>query len=167
MERRTLFAMIISILALSVGTVAAESQGQVGFDKLKTLVGEWEGQAEDGTSGKASYQLISGGTALMETLTSEAEPPMVTIYHVDDERVALTHYCTANNQPRLQTEPITGKPERLDFTFAGGTNLKSTKHAHINGLVVTFQDDDHFTQKWTWRESGKDQFNTIQFTRKK
>jgi len=81
--------------------------------------------------------------------------------------VALTHYCTANNQPRMQTEPIAGDPKVLDFTFTGGTNLTSTNHAHIDGLVVTFQDEDHFTQKWSWKESGNDEFTTIQFTRKK
>ena len=85
---------------------------------------------------------------------------MVTIYNVDGDRVALTHYCSANNQPRMQTVPIAGDPKVLDFTFAGGTNLTSTNPAHIDGLVVTFQDEDHFTQKWSWKESGNDEFTT-------
>lgn len=167
MKLMTLLSTAILVLSLSASVTPSDSKGQVGFDKLKALVGEWEGQTEDGNPRQASYQLISGETALMETLQSEAEAPMVTIYNVDDDRVALTHYCTANNQPRMQTEPIAGEPKVLDFTFTGGTNLTSTNHAHIDGLVVTFQDEDHFTQKWSWKESGKVHFTTIQFTRKK
>ncbi len=170
MKRITLLSTLaaaILVLALSASVTAGDSKGQVGFDKLKALLGEWEGQTQDGSPRQASYQLISGGTALMETLQSEAEPPMVTIYNVDRDRVALTHYCTANNQPRMQTEPIAGDPKGLDFTFTGGTNLTSADHPHIDGLVVTFQDEDHFTQKWSWKESGNDEFTTIQFTRKK
>ena len=170
MKRLTLLSALsaaIFVLAISASATAGDSKGQVGFDKLTVLVGEWEGQAEDGSSREASYKLISGGTALMETLKAEAEAPMVTIYNLDDDRVALTHYCTGNNQPRMQTEPISGDPKVLDFTFTGGTNLTSTNHAHISGLVVTFQDQDHFMQKWTWKESGKDHFTTVQFTRKK
>ncbi len=167
MKLMTLLSTAILVLSLSASVTAGDSKGQVGFDKLKALVGEWEGQTQDGSPRQASYQLISGETALMETLQSEAEAPMVTIYNVDDDRVALTHYCTANNQPRMQTEPITGDPKVLDFTFTSGTNLTSTNPAHIDGLVVTFQDEDHFTQKWSWKESGNDEFTTIQFTRKK
>ena len=169
MKRLTLLSAsaAILVLALSSGATAGDAKGQVGFDKLKTLVGEWEGQAEDGSSRAASYELISGGTALMETLKAESEAPMVTIYHLDDDRVALTHYCTGNNQPRMQTEPLAGDPKVLDFMFTGGTNLNSTDHAHISGLVVTFQDKNHFTQKWTWKETSKDHFTTVHFTRKK
>ena len=167
MKRITLLLTAILVLSLSASVAAGDSKGQVGFDKLKALLGEWEGQTQDGSPREASYQLISGGTALMETLQSEAEPPMVTIYIVDGDRVALTHYCTANNQPRMQTEPIAGDPKVLDFTFTGGTNLTSADHPHIDGLVVTFQDEDRFTQKWFWKESGNDEFTTIQFTRKK
>src|SRR3990172_8832414 len=110
-------------LALSAGSAAVQEKGQAGFDKLKTLVGEWEGQSEDGVPSRASYQLISGGTALMETYEPGGEPAMVTIYAVDGDRVALTHYCTANNQPRMESPPIEGEPQRLDFAFTGGAKL--------------------------------------------
>jgi len=154
-------------LALSAGSAAAQGKGQAGFDKLKTLVGEWEGQSEDGVPSRASYQLISGGTALMETYEPGGEPPMVTIYAVDGDRVALTHYCSANNQPRMESPPIEGEPQRLAFAFTGGTNLASADTPHIDSLVLTFEDRHRFTQKWSWKEAGKDHFTTVHFTRKK
>ncbi len=33
--------------------------------------------------------------------------------------------------------------------------------------VVKFEDDDHFTQKWTWQENGEEKIETFHFIRKK
>jgi len=47
---------------------------------MKTLVGEWEGKAANGRAVQVSYRLVSGGTALMETLHPADQPEMVTLY---------------------------------------------------------------------------------------
>lgn len=110
---------------------------------MKMLVGEWEGKAENGTAVRVSYRLVSGGTALMESLQPVGEPEMVTLYTADGDHLALTHYCSANNQPHLRTAPISGGPQKLDFSFVGATNLASPAASHIHHLVVTFEDNDH------------------------
>ncbi len=57
--------------------------------------------ADDGKTGQVSYRLVSGGTALEETLQPPDEPSMLTLYSADGARVALTHFCPMNNQPRM------------------------------------------------------------------
>jgi hypothetical protein len=34
-------------------------------------------------------------------------------------------------------------------------------------LVLTFEDQDHFSQEWTWREKGKEKTVVIHFERSK
>jgi len=153
--------------ALCAGAAAPSTDPNPGFAKMKTLVGEWEGKAADGKAVEVSYRLVSGGTALMEMLRPAGESEMVTMYTADGDRVAVTHYCSANNQPRMQTTPLSSSPQQLDFAFVGATNLASPAAGHMHRLVVSFQDDDHFTQDWTWREKDKEGVETFHFTRKK
>jgi len=171
---RALFCLIA--LTLGAGTSAAQANahstmapgtGSPGFDKLKTLVGEWEGKAQDGARVNVSYRLVSNGTALMETLHPTGESEMVTVYTADCDRVAVTHYCNANNQPHMRTAPVSGNPQKFDFPFVSVTNLASPTAGHMHHLAVTLTDNDHFSQTWTWRENGKDKTNTFLFFRKK
>jgi hypothetical protein len=37
----------------------------------------------------------------------------------------------------------------------------------MHHLTVSFQDDDHLTQDWTWKEKDKAGVETFHFTRKK
>jgi hypothetical protein len=167
MKRLAWVSLCLLGFALCVQPAAAQTGANPGFDKLKTLVGEWAGKTAEGKDGQASYRLVSNGTALMEMLHPGGESEMVTMYTADGKRVAVTHYCSANNQPRMQTVPLSASPQKLDFTYVGATNLASPTAGHMNRLVVTFQDNDHFTQDWTWKEPGKERVESIKFTRKK
>lgn len=126
------------------------------FEKLKTLVGEWE--ARDGISygGKPiriSYKLVSQGTGVMETYTQVGVDviEMVTVYHLDGDKLVLTHFCAVNNQVRLRAEPPVEGAKELRFSYVDASNLSVSNKEVMNNLVITFQDRDHFTQAWTWR----------------
>ncbi len=48
---------------------------------------------------------------------------------------------------------------RCDIVRGIASNLHETRHIHPVSairLVVTFEDEDHFAQEWTWREGGKE-----------
>jgi hypothetical protein len=111
--------------------------------------------------------LVSNGTALEEIFQSSEDDQMVTLYTADGNRLAMTHYCAAGNQPRMETGVITGDTKEFDFSFTGITNLMSPNAGHMHHLVIQIADRDHFTEQWTWRENGKDRTTTIQFTRNK
>ena len=51
-----------------------------------------------------SYELIAGGTALVERERTDKTPEMLTVYHLDGKRLVLTHYCMAGNQPRMEAK---------------------------------------------------------------
>lgn len=159
----------IGLVALLLGTLCTAGPAtHPGWEKMKSLVGEWEGKHGDtGSSGTTSYKLVSNGTALMETMSAPGETEMVTVYHPDGERLMATHYCAGNNQPRMRTEAPAGDAKQLTFSFVDVTNLASPDADHMKKLVVTFQDPDHFKQEWTSRSKGKEDTVVFNFTRKK
>ena len=137
------------------------------FEKMKSLVGEWQGKSLDGNTAKVTYTLVSDNSALMERLAMGGESEMVTMYHPDGDHLMMTHYCSAHNQPRMRSQKVSVERKNIIFDLVDVTNLSAPDAGHMRKLVVTFVDQDHFTQEWTWREKGKDNTVVIHFERKK
>ena len=168
MKTSGIVACVVATLCLVAVPTQAQSKAQAGFDRLKTLVGEWEGIAGKGETAAVSYRLVSNGSALEETLRVGKDETMITMYHLDGDRLMVTHYCAAGNQPRMVATPDPGNPNVIAFNFLDATNLSSPDAGHMRSLVVTLVDKDHFTQRWTWREKGKeDKWDLFKLSRKK
>ena len=163
--------MIKKLTALSIvffflaGFGNTEEKRDAGFERLKSLngdwVGEWSGKAEKDV--KATFRLISGDTSLMQTM-SDFHGEMVTTYYADGNHLMLTHYCNANNQPRLRSEASVAQ-DVITFSFHDATNMASPEEGHIEKLVMTVPDPNHIRQDWTWREGGATRTDTISFKR--
>ena len=80
---------------------------------------------------------------------------MVSMYHLDGDRLMMTHYCGAGNQPRMRAGQVGADAREIVFTFQDATNLPNADAGHMVGLTLTWQTKDHITQAWTWREKGK------------
>jgi hypothetical protein len=132
---------------------------------LARLVGTWECNVDmdhDGTSeaSTTTYRITSGGSALVETMTPDTPHEMVTIYTRDGDDFVLTHYCMAQNQPRMRAiNPADGKTFKFDFLDA--TGMKSPNDAHMRSLVVELVDADHLRQTWSFYENGAKQSDEV------
>ncbi|MFQ6112969.1 MAG: hypothetical protein ACE5NG_02640, partial [bacterium] len=104
---------------------------------------------------------------LLERLMPENEPSMVTIYHLDGDYLMLTHYCAAKNQPRMRAQLGEDDENVVRFVFKDATNLAKTTDGHMHKLAITFVDENHITQKWTWHQNDKEKVAGFQFERKK
>ena len=165
---RTVVTLTLALAWFALPAAAQEHamQPSKGFEQLKPLLGEWDGQAAGGKAVHASYQLVSGGTALLERLGMGSEPEMVTVYTADGDRLAVTHFCSAGNQPQMQTAAVTSPTTEFSFSFVRATNLASPSAGHMHHLTVALQDHDHFTEAWTWSEKGAEHTEIFHFTRK-
>jgi hypothetical protein len=141
--------------------------GSAAFEKLKSLAGEWEGKASTGETARVSYQIVSGGSAVMETIHEKNGPGMITVYHLDGEAIMVTHYCSVGNQPRMRAVPPQGEVKSLKFSFVDVTNLAKPSAGHMKSLTLTFQDADHIKQEWTYSDGGKDATEVFTLERKK
>ncbi len=119
------------------------------FDPLKALVGEWRevGKGDKGTV--VSYELVAGGSALIERMDPGTEHSMVTVYYPNGDKVMMTHYCAEGNQPRMRGE---GNAKSMKFTMIDVTNLPTPKSPHMDGLTLTFTDKDHLVQEWSHKD---------------
>ena len=167
MEQVVSILTMLVVMTYSAQAARTSNNAPAAFEKLKSLVGEWQGKSPEGVEATLTYQLISGGTAVMETLKPGNEPGMVTVYHLNGDKVMMTHYCSAGNQPRMQAAVAAGDVKALAFVFLDGANLAGHGDGHIHGLTLTFDDKDHVTQEWVWRDGGKEVQMKHTFTRKK
>jgi hypothetical protein len=166
---KNIVAMFAAILlAFAFSAHAAQSvAGGASMDSLKSLVGEWTALNAEGKPFTSSFRLISNGTALEETVNSANDKQMVSIYSADGPRVAMTHFCSMGNQPRLETPAERTHPNEFVFSFVGATNLANPNDQHMHGMVITIEDADHFTEEWTIRINGKDSIQEFHYARKK
>jgi hypothetical protein len=162
--------LIASLLLAAAAVHAASSKAEhtadaAAFARLKTLVGEWEGDTKMGKA-HLNYELIAGGTALVERETAEKMPAMLTVYNLDGDRLMLTHYCMAGNQPRMQARAFNPASGELDFQFLDATNLASAGAGHMHSAKIRFVDNDHMATEWEFYENGqRKSTETAQYTR--
>lgn len=150
----------------SYGSTNDKAKSASGIEQLVPLVGEWEGTTEGGSSVKLTYTLVSNGTALMERMQPSNEPDMLTMYSADGDHILVTHYCSAGNQPQMQSAAITGPTQKFDFSLIRVTGLKKADDGHMIQLVLTLVDKDHLTEEWTYVENGKRQTEKFHYSRK-
>jgi hypothetical protein len=165
------FSLLLLLVALLAASMAAPlwagTHSAAAFKKLQSLSGEWEGKDEHGMPVKTTFKVLASGTAVMETLSPASMEEMVTLYSMDGDGIALVHYCPTNNQPRMRVVPASDDAKELSFDFEGAGNLKSPSSGHQHHLVLRFEDPDHLTETWTWRQDGKDNPMLFHLTRKK
>lgn len=136
------------------------------WEKLKTLVGQWEGSVDEGGKSVAAtleVRLTGDGSAIMHVMGKDTPYEMVTMFHPDGRRLLATHYCAEHNQPRMALLP-SKDPNQVAFDFVDGTNI-SPGDQHIKGVVITFIDADHHQEAWT--SSDAPTAAVFKYTRKK
>src|SRR5215831_8707560 len=100
-----LIAGLLLVSALFAASPAANSTSDAtaAFARLKTLAGEWEATVE-GKKAHLTYEVIAGGNSIVEHESMANMPEMLTVYYLDGNRLLLTHYCAAGNEPRLESK---------------------------------------------------------------
>jgi hypothetical protein len=158
MKTTTSAAVVLATLLTSGGPRAQASlpTARETFDRLKALAGRWEAATTDEQNrplkAPVTYEVVSGGTTVLERIV-EGKSDMVSAFHVDGDRLILTHYCSAGNQPRMVARAVDAKT--VKFEFLDGTNMPSPTTGHIHEAVFRFTDTSHIESEWTYYEGGK------------
>jgi hypothetical protein len=135
----------------------AALDGKAAFEKLKALAGTWEGQAGHGEAAQAAtvtYRLASGGSVVEETLFPGTPHEMISMYHLVEGQLVMTHYCAMANQPRMRLDTKASTPGRLVFAFDGGTNFDPAKDTHVHSGVIEWKGES-LHNSWAVYSGGK------------
>ena len=154
----------VLLVAFAATGVLAESGARKSFDAMKSLSGDWQGKTAQGRAVDVTYRMTANDSALMSEIKSEDD--MITMFHLDNDRLLMTHYCGAGNQPRMQGARSTdGKT--ITFDFLDATNLASPEAGHMHHLVIQLVDADHHTEAWSYVDHGKEMTEMFALQRKK
>lgn len=162
---KTNLFLIANLLLASAAASAADTQpasvhadtpidSAAAFARLKALAGEW--QADSG-KGKVhlTYEVIAAGTSVIERESAGNMPVMITIYHMDGDRLMLEHYCMAGNQPRMEARGFNPETGELRFRFLDATNLAGKDAAHMHNVTLRLTGRDHLSAAWELFEGGQ------------
>lgn len=125
------------------------------FESMKALVGTWTGKIQmNGKEEemKVTYELTSGGTALVEKLNPGTPMEMITVYANNGKTVQATHYCSLGNQPQLKLKAA--KNNAFTFEMVGNKGIGSKKDMHMRGVTLTL-DGNKLKQEWLHFKDGK------------
>ena len=159
------------LAALGTGAVASEpsTEATTAFAKLKAFRGQWVAKGPQGTT-YITYSPAASDSVLLESMTGDKQntmaavyPTMMSVYHLDNDRLAMTHYCGQGNQPRMRADKLEGS--RLRFAIIDVTNLPRSAASHMVAVTFTFKDARSFRQAWINRADGKEETWTFEFTR--
>jgi hypothetical protein len=154
MTKSTRIAALLAV-ALVATAALAQSDAQKSFTQLKSLTGSWEGKAPDGKPLLVSFRETAGGSALMSEILGTGPENMVSVIYMDGpEKLLMTHYCGAGNQPRMQAS-VSPDGKTITFTFFDGTNI-APGAGHMQSVVLTMLDNNHHTEDWTFVDHGKE-----------
>jgi hypothetical protein len=165
MKVSTLLLCAALFVCASCLPLFAVDKGTAAFNTVKQLAGKWSGKDEEGLPATVQYEVMSGGSIVTETLKPKNEPPMLTVYHLDGDKLLCTHYCSRNNQPRMRLQKFDESKGTLDFDFVDATNLPDAEQGHMHHLVLKAPDKDHLVQEWSWHEGGQESLAVFNFQR--
>jgi hypothetical protein len=157
------FTLALALL-FSATTALGQNDSKKAFDQMKTLAGTWEGKTSSGQTGQVTFRVTSNGSALMSEIKS-SEENMITMFNLDGDRLLLTHYCGAGNQPRMKAT-LSPDGKSVAFEFIDATNLASPAAGHMHGAVFTMVDANHHTEEWIWMQDGKENREKFELARK-
>ena len=129
--------------------------GSAEFQRMKSLAGVWEAPDPMAPGGKTKvvYEVTSNGSAVVERLGPGTPYEMVSVYHDEKGKLAMTHYCAIGNQPRLALE--SASPDKIKLVFSKNNVINPKKEDHMHSLEITFLGPDQVKQEWSGYRGGK------------
>lgn len=146
-------AFVLVMIAATMGAkpVRAESDAQRSFHQLASLEGNWVGKGSEGQPLQVTFRMTAGGSALMSEIKGEGHENMITMFHLDGDRLIMTHYCGAGNQPRMKV--VSADAKSVSFEFFEGTNI-GPGDGHMQHVTLTWPDANHHTEEWVFLDHG-------------
>jgi hypothetical protein len=157
-----LFTLLFTSVTGASARGVPPERAKAAFEVLKQLAGDWNGSSTQGWEGTHTMEIIAGGSAILSSSRIGPHPgadgSMATLFHLDGDRLMLTHYCVAGNQPRLVATSISEDGLTIEFSFLDGTNMRSRDDGHMDRAVLTIESPERYRSRWTFYQKGQERW---------
>ncbi len=165
MTRTIRYTLLTMLFAVAATAAFAQTDAQRAFASIKSMPGTWEGKGPDGHPLHVVFKITGNGSAVMSEIDGHSDD-MISMIHLDGpDRLLMTHYCGAGNQPRMEAS-LSPDGKTITFNFVDATNLDSADSGHMQKMVLTMLDDNHHTEEWTFVNHGKEHKEVFDLRRK-
>lgn len=163
--KQTIRIALVAAIAFAAVSAFAQTDAQKAFNAIKNMPGTWEQHTPDGRTLQVTFKVVSGGSAVISEIADSKED-MISMIHLDGpNRLLMTHYCAAGNQPRMEAS-FSPDGKVITFRYVDATNLATPDAAHMNQMVLTLIDDNHHKEQWVFAGQGKDHNEVFDLHRK-
>ena len=154
--KRLLLALLFTSQVVAAERPVTPADAKALFARFQSLAGSWKAASTKGWTESGTYEVGAKGSVVIHRTHFDggSNDGMLTTWFLDGERLLMTHYCEARNQPTLVASTIRDDGA-IVFRFLSGTNMSSRDTGHMDSCVYRFIDEDHFTSQWTWYAKGK------------
>lgn len=163
MKRHLLLALFACVVTGILSS--AQTKERAAFDRLLSLAGDWEGtvawSGDVPSHISAHYHTTGNSSAVVEDLSTG----MTSVYHLDGNDLRMTHFCAAQNQPRLKAAAFGPENRSITFSFVDITNLSSPGGGHVEGLEIKFLAADHITLRFHFASNGREKDELVDLKR--
>ncbi|MDQ2075830.1 hypothetical protein [Marinimicrobium sp. ABcell2] len=117
------------------------------FEQLLSFEGDWIDV--DGTLGMkdevaVTYRVTSNRSAVIESIFVGKPYEMVTVFHRDQDQIALTHYCSLGNQPQM----LSIEPNQLEFSLSGGSGFDPEHDRYMHSRRMRALSEHELEGEW-------------------
>jgi hypothetical protein len=133
----------VSILFILIVASLFTSDATTAFKRLRTSHRSCIADAPVGRAVLVLNRFIAGGYALMSEFQDQKD--MITMIHLDGDRLLVTRYRGTGNRPRL-VGSISPDGKTITLNFIDATNLLSSPVGHMQRLVLNLIDSGHHTE---------------------
>ena len=152
--------MMVAVVLLSgcAPMQVVTSSGQTAedlFSRFRSLEGSWTSTPDspEMQPSTITYHTIANGSAVVETVFAGTPFEMISVIFMDEDRLLMTHYCAARNQPHLIAQKITDAS--VQFVTDHVTNHADPDALYMGEARWQFIDDNHLKTRWWSFQNGE------------
>ncbi len=158
MIRELMLGLALWMAGINHADVEQAPNSRAAFNRLKGLAGTWSSTA-GGRSSTMAYKLTGNGSVLMEEMGG-----MATAYYLDGDKLTLTHFCGAGNQPRMRIREMSDR--HMSFEMFDITNLADPRAYHTTHLDIRFLEGERVSLAYRGVTNGEVSTQTFILQRK-
>lgn len=152
-------SVLLMALTIAAAAVPAHADTRVlpaqAFDLLLSFEGDWIDV--DGSLGMqdqvaVSYRVTANRSTVIESIFVGQPYEMVTVFHRDQDHIALTHYCSLGNQPRMHSVALA--PNQVEFSFSGGSGFDPAQDRYMHSRIMGTASADELYGEWQEHVNG-------------